>query len=122
MVSSGGGQDLQKFMVLTTSGGKTLKNLSVLTTLYRKMPIFFMISQKVGPFFLDFTESLEAHRGGGRQNFRGEFAPPRTATDHGIYYINIINQQFSDYFAKQINFTQNVLYINIVYLNCSILM
>ncbi len=50
------------------------------------MPIFFMISQKVGPFF-HFTESWGGGKlgEGARQNFRGGIPPhpPGAATDHG---------------------------------------
>ncbi len=37
------------------------------------------------------------------------------ATMHGIYYVDMINQQFGDYFAKQMNL-QETLYTNIMYL------
>ncbi len=38
---------------------------------------------------------------------------------HGIFYVDIINQQFSDYITKQKEFARNILYTNIMYLQAS---
>ncbi len=71
----GGGQDPKKSLVLTTSGGQDPQKAIGFDHFIQENAHFFLILQKVGPFFLDFTESWGKETGGRGQDKIGGHLP-----------------------------------------------